>query len=109
MIDFDTRKIKGLEGSEQDVLSKFKELDFKSYSLCEDVMIGPSTITRTQHWLDIAGANKTDGITQIIQFFYWIKMVMLGKRQGYKWELKHFAKILHTPLFLLKRINARRS
>jgi FkbM family methyltransferase len=108
MIDFDVRKVKGLENTRQDVLDEFKKAGFTSYSLCEDVMTGPSSITRIQNWLDTAGANKTDIKSQIKQSFYWIKMVILNKRPGYYWEFKHFIKF-YTPLFLLKLIGARRN
>jgi FkbM family methyltransferase len=108
MIDFDVRKIKGLENAQQEVLDEFRNSNFVSYSLCDDVMKGPTVITRIQNWLDTVGANKTGWKSQIDQFFYWTKMVVTGKRPGYKWELKHFIKF-YTPVFLLKFIGARRN
>ena len=108
MIDFDVRKVKGLENMQKEILNKFEEANFKSYSLCEDVMIGPSAITRIQNWLDNAGAKKTDIKSQINQLLYWIKMIVLGQRPGYGWELKHFIKY-YTPLLLLKILGAKRS
>jgi FkbM family methyltransferase len=108
MIDFDVRKIKGLEGMQQDVLTEFKKSNFTSYSLCDDVMTGPSSITRIQNWLDITGAKKEGNKARVNQFFYWIKMVLLKQRPGYWWELKHLIKD-HTPLTILKLFGARRS
>ena len=107
MIDFDVRKVRGLEGLQQDVLDKFKAAGFTSYSLCENVMKGPSAVVRLQNWLDIAGANKTDIESRTKQFFFWIKMVALHKRPGYSWEIKHFIK-RYTPLFILNLSGARR-
>jgi FkbM family methyltransferase len=108
MIDFDVKKVKGLENMQQHVLNKFKEANFKSYSLCEDVMIGPTNIVRTQNWLDHAGANETDIRSRVKQFFYWTKMSMLNKRPGSLWELKHYVKAF-APLFMLKILGAKRS
>jgi len=108
MIDFDVRKVGGLENMQQVVLDNFEKNDFKRYSLCEDVMRGPSSITRIQNWLDNTGAKETGIKTRFNQFFYWIKMVALGKRPGYDWEVKHFIKF-HTPMFLLKILGARRN
>jgi len=108
MVDFDVRKVKGLENSQHEVLDKFRSENFKSYSICEEVMHGPSHAIRIQSWLDKVGANKTDITSRIKQFFYWSKMVISNKRPGYSWELKGFIKA-HTPLFLLKLAGARRS
>jgi len=108
MIDFDVRKVKGLESVRQDVLDKFKAANFKSYSLCEDVMRGPTHLIRIQSWLDQAGANETGIKSRAAQFAHSFKMVISGKRKGYSWELKHFIKA-YTPQFLLKILGARRS
>lgn len=107
MIDFDVKKVKGFENTQQDVLDGFENVGFRSYSLCEVVMKGPTHITRIQSWLDSAGANKTDSKSRINQFFYWAKMVILKRRPGYKWELKQIVKS-HSPLFLLKLAGVRR-
>ncbi|MDF2434011.1 MAG: hypothetical protein JWP44_3642 [Mucilaginibacter sp.] len=107
MIDFDVRKIKGLERIRQNVLSSFKSENFNSYSLCENVMVGPTNLTRIQNWLDYKGANKTDLSSKVKQLFYWFKMSFSGNRPGYEWEFKHFIK-RHMPLVLIKLIGARR-
>jgi hypothetical protein len=107
MIDFDVRKLKGLENSQQYVLDKFKEAHFDSYSVCEEVMQGPTAIVRTQGWLDQVGARNSGIGNNIKQNIYWIKMALSCKRPGYKWELKHHIK-RHTPLFILRLAGARR-
>jgi FkbM family methyltransferase len=107
-IDFDVRKVEGMEGSAQTLLDKFTVEDFTSFSLFNDVMLGPSHVVRIQSWLDSVGANKTDGKSRFNEFFYWTKMVVTGKRPGYQWELKHNIK-RYIPEFLLKLAGARRS
>lgn len=107
MIDFDVRKIKGLENSQQHVLDKFEKSHFESYSLCEEIMQGPTAIVRTQGWLDQVGARNSGLRDNTKQVIYWAKMVLTGKRPGYTWELKHLIK-KYTPLFLLRLAGARR-
>lgn len=57
MIDFDIRKVSGLEYQEQQILDRFKEIGFKNYSLCDDVMVGSTHQERIAHWLATTGIN----------------------------------------------------
>lgn len=108
MIDFDIRKVKGLEDRQFEIIEKLKKANFISYSICEEVMRGPTHALRIQNWLDHAGANRKGISTATRQFFYWLKMALSGKRPEYWWEIKHFAKA-HIPLSVLKYIHARRN
>ncbi len=107
-IDFDVRKVKGLENAQEQVLESFEKQKFTAYSLCEDAMRGPTHLVRVQSWLDSVGARKPGFKSRLKQNIYWLGMAVSGKRPGYSWELKHFIKS-HTPQFLLKLIGARRS
>lgn len=51
MIDFDVRKIPGMEWKEQHILDQFKEIGFTRYSLCDDVMKGATHQDRIANWL----------------------------------------------------------
>ena len=53
MIDFDIRKCEGMEGMEGMVIEKKKKIQFKGYSLCDDVMIGNTHQERIANWLNI--------------------------------------------------------
>ena len=107
-IDFDVRKVKGLENAQEQVLNSFEKQNFTAYSLCEDAMRGPTHLVRVQSWLDAVGARKPGFGNRLAQSVYWLRTAVSGKRPGYSWELKHAIKSL-TPLILLKLTGARRS
>lgn len=51
MIDFDIRKVSGMEHEEQKILDRMKAIGFDHYSLCDDVMVGPTHQDRIANWL----------------------------------------------------------
>lgn len=51
MIDFDIRKVEGFEGEERTIRSKLSEIGFDRFSLCEEVMVGPTHQERIRNWL----------------------------------------------------------
>lgn len=55
MIDFDIRKVRGMEHEAQKVLNRMIEIGFERFSLCEDVMIGETHQNRIANWLKIIG------------------------------------------------------
>lgn len=52
MVDFDVRKITGMEGEEARILERFGKIGFDRFSLCEDVMHGPTHQERIAAWLE---------------------------------------------------------
>ncbi len=52
MVDFDVRKIPGMEGEEQRVLARLAEVGFTRYVLCEQVMRGATHQDRIRAWLN---------------------------------------------------------
>jgi FkbM family methyltransferase len=55
MIDFDVRKIPGMEHLEAELLDRFEQIGFHNFSLCDDVMKGETHQDRIAHWLDSIG------------------------------------------------------
>ena len=51
MLDFDIRKVPGMEHCEQDLLARFQDCGFTKYSLCDDVMKGATHQSRIGNWL----------------------------------------------------------
>ncbi len=51
MIDFDIRKVPGLEHHEQKIIERMKRVGFNKYSLCDHVMIGTTHQNRIRNWL----------------------------------------------------------
>jgi FkbM family methyltransferase len=51
MIDFDIRKVVGLQREEQDILNLFQEKGFNNFCLAENVMVGNSHESRIYNWL----------------------------------------------------------
>lgn len=60
MIDWDIRKVKGEEGGEATVLSRFGEIGFSRYSLCDDVMRGGTHQERIANWLASVGIVRDE-------------------------------------------------
>jgi FkbM family methyltransferase len=58
MVDFDVRKIPGMEGEEGRVLARMAEVGFDRYVLCEDVMRGDTHQDRIRAWLDTLPATS---------------------------------------------------
>lgn len=55
MIDFDIRKVKGMEQNEAIILKRFEEINFKNYCLCDNVMVGATHQKRINNWLTTIG------------------------------------------------------
>jgi len=51
MIDFDVRKVPGMEWTEKHILGELKRIGFTRYSLCDDVMKGITHQDRIASWL----------------------------------------------------------
>ena len=51
MLDFDIRKVPGMEHCEVDLMTKMAEIGFARYSLCDSVMIGKTHQNRIGNWL----------------------------------------------------------
>ncbi len=51
MIDFDVRKIPGMEKEEDKLIERFKKEGFTNFSLCEKVMKGKTHQLKIRHWL----------------------------------------------------------
>jgi len=107
VIDFDTRKVKGLENAREQVLSQFAQQNFTAYSLSESVMWGATHLQRVQSWLDGAGARKKGFVNRLKQGAYALGKAITAKRPGYSWELKQVVKF-YMPGFIFKSIRGRR-
>jgi FkbM family methyltransferase len=51
MIDWDIRKVPGMEYREGEILARFRDVGFTGFSLCDDVMWGATHQDRIANWL----------------------------------------------------------
>jgi FkbM family methyltransferase len=57
MIDFDVRKVVGMEHHEAGLLSRFRTAGFTNFSLSDDVMVGATHQARIGNWLRSLGTR----------------------------------------------------
>ena len=70
MIDFDVRKVDGMEHEEPKLLHRFEEMGFKNYCLCDNVMVGRTHQDRIANWLDHCGVDVKMP-TALSEIAYW--------------------------------------
>ena len=51
MLDFDIRKVNGMQHCEHDLIARMASVGFNRYSLCDDVMRGATHQSRIGNWL----------------------------------------------------------
>ncbi|MEM9081526.1 MAG: FkbM family methyltransferase [Verrucomicrobiota bacterium] len=67
MVDFDVRKIPGLEHREKEIRQRIRNEHFHQICFCEDVMLGKTHADRIDNWLTFAGIFETLPKDQLIQ------------------------------------------
>ena len=51
MLDFDIRRVPGMEHTEGQLMGRMAEIGFDRFSLCDNVMVGNTHQRRIRNWL----------------------------------------------------------
>ena len=88
MVDPDIRKVPSLAHREQELRERLAASGLTNYVMAEDAMIGATHRERIQHWLRVAGAERSTTRARGRQLVYVVSEAVRGRRQPLRAALK---------------------